>query len=138
MPPSIVIERGESLDKWALRIKPDFTTILQVLTHVCTRLQLLHENGLAHRDLKPGNILWRPKHLQWTLIDFGCAAPIGACASLLLALFFTIRSRTSGLTFRPLQACVASMLGPAVVAAKFCVISQQAITECIFVLICMR
>lgn len=78
MPPCIVIERGESLDKWALRIKPDFTTILQVLTHVCTRLQLLHDSGLAHRDLKPGNILWRPQHLQWTLIDFGCAAEIGA------------------------------------------------------------
>lgn len=88
MPPCIMIERGESLDKWALRIKPDFTTILQVLTHVCTRLQLLHDNGLAHRDLKPGNILWRPKHLQWTLIDFGCAAQIGAHLSLLFVSSF--------------------------------------------------
>lgn len=90
MPPCIVIERGESLDKWALRIKPDFTTILQVLTHVCTRLQLLHDNGLAHRDLKPGNILWRPKHLQWTLIDFGCAAQIGAHLSLPFVSIFVI------------------------------------------------
>lgn len=29
-PPCIVIERGESLDKWAERIRPDFPTILQV------------------------------------------------------------------------------------------------------------
>ena len=29
-PPCIVIERGESLDKWAERLKPDFPTILQV------------------------------------------------------------------------------------------------------------
>lgn len=29
-PPCIVIERGESLDKWAERIKPDFPTTLQV------------------------------------------------------------------------------------------------------------
>jgi Protein kinase domain len=85
IPPCIVIERGESLDMWAKRINPDFTTILQVLTHVCTRLQLLHDNGLAHRDLKPGNILWRPKHLQWTLIDFGCAAALGALLSMSLA-----------------------------------------------------
>ena len=27
---------------------------------------------------KPGNILWRPQHLEWTLIDFGCAAQTGA------------------------------------------------------------
>jgi hypothetical protein len=25
-----------------------------------------------------GNVLWRPKHLEWTLIDFGCAAQTGA------------------------------------------------------------
>ena len=29
-PPCIVIERGESLDKWAERLRPDFPTILQV------------------------------------------------------------------------------------------------------------
>jgi hypothetical protein len=28
-PPCIVIERGESLDKWAERLRPDFPTILQ-------------------------------------------------------------------------------------------------------------
>jgi serine/threonine protein kinase len=87
-----VIERGESLDMWAKRINPDFTTILQVLTHVCTRLQLLHDNGLAHRDLKPGNILWRPKHLQWTLIDFGCAAAIGAHLSIFSVLLLSTSS----------------------------------------------
>jgi hypothetical protein len=31
-PPCIIIERGESLDKWAERLKPDFVTILQVLS----------------------------------------------------------------------------------------------------------
>jgi hypothetical protein len=85
LPPCIVIERGESLDKWAERIKPDFTTILQVLSHVANRLEKLHASGLVHRDLKPGNVLWRPQHLEWTLIDFGCAAEIGAsplCSSL--------------------------------------------------------
>jgi hypothetical protein len=30
-PPFIVIERGESLDEWQLRIQPDFPTIVQVL-----------------------------------------------------------------------------------------------------------
>jgi hypothetical protein len=35
-PPCLVLERGESLDKWAERLKPDFPTILQVgcLAHI--------------------------------------------------------------------------------------------------------
>ena len=144
-PPSIVIERGESLDVWAQRIDPDFSTILQVrpssffvfgmcsrrstsprswhgqctllhsdhhasrqvlsrggpfactlalslstgcrtdrccclqvLCHVTRALVRLHAAGLAHRDMKPGNILWRPEMLEWTLIDFGVAASVGA------------------------------------------------------------
>ena len=76
-PPAIVIERGEPLDEWALRIEPDFPTILTVLCHILARLQQLHSVGIAHRDIKPGNVLWRPKHHSWTLIDFGCAAEIG-------------------------------------------------------------
>ena len=37
----------------------------------------LHGFGYAHRDIKPGNILRRPKQHDWTLIDFGCTARIG-------------------------------------------------------------
>ena len=77
-PPCIIVERGESLDEWVLRISPDFPTILTVLCHVAARLHQLHSAGYAHRDVKPGNILWRPRHHSWTLIDFGCAAEIGA------------------------------------------------------------
>lgn len=46
--------QGESLDKWAERLQPDFPTILQVLMHVTTRLKRLHDEGIVHRDLKPG------------------------------------------------------------------------------------
>ena len=52
--------------------------ILQVLYHVAQRLVELHSSGWAHLDLKPGNVLRRPRHHSWTLIDFGCAAKIGA------------------------------------------------------------
>lgn len=78
LPPFIVVERGESLNEWVDRVAPDFVTSMFVLCHVTKRLQLLHSAGLCHRDLKPGNILWRPTANAWTLIDFGCAEPIGA------------------------------------------------------------
>lgn len=78
LPPFIVVERGESLDEWVARVAPDFITSMFVLCHVTKRLQLLHSAGLCHRDLKPGNILWRPTANAWTLIDFGCAERAGA------------------------------------------------------------
>jgi hypothetical protein len=77
-PPAIVIEKGESLDVWASRERKDFVTILQVLCHIAERLKVLHAAGWAHLDLKPGNVLRRPEQHSWTLIDFGCAARIGA------------------------------------------------------------
>lgn len=51
---------------------------MQVLIHVTERVSTLHAAGVVHRDLKPGNVLWRPSHHSWTLIDYGCAAEIGA------------------------------------------------------------
>jgi Protein kinase domain len=82
LPPFVVIEKGEALNEWAKRRAPDFPTSLTVLCHVAERLQALHEAGLVHRDLKPENILWLPSRNEWTLIDFGCAAPIGEAAPL--------------------------------------------------------
>lgn len=77
-PPFIIVERGEALNEWASRSAPDFATALFVLLHVAERLQRLHAAGLCHRDIKPANILWRPLSNSWTLIDYGCAATIGA------------------------------------------------------------
>jgi serine/threonine protein kinase len=77
-PPSIVIEKGESLDVWARREQHDFITTMQVLCHIAERLQVLHAAGWVHRDIKPGNVLRRPVHHSWTLIDFGCTARVGA------------------------------------------------------------
>eukprot|EP00892_Ulva_mutabilis_P012634 jgi/Ulvmu1/9743/UM055_0083.1 len=87
-PPCIVVEKGESLDEWATRIEPGFPTILNVLCDVATRLQQLHAAGFVHRDLKPGNILWRPQHHSWTLIDFGCAAATGSSVGLSFSLLY--------------------------------------------------
>ena len=54
---------------------------VQILYHVCECLVDLHAAGYVHRDIKPGNIMWLPSRNRWTVIDFGCAAPTGACAA---------------------------------------------------------
>ena len=72
------MQKGESLDAWATHVRPSFIVIWQVLADILLRLSAMHACGWVHRDLKPGNVLWRPHKHQWTLIDFGCAAETGA------------------------------------------------------------
>ena len=66
------------LNEWTARVAPDTPTAILVLLHIAERICHLHALGLAHRDVKPANILWRPLANAWTLVDFGGAAPIGA------------------------------------------------------------
>jgi serine/threonine protein kinase len=48
--------------------------MLFMSAQVLQGLESVHENGLAHRDIKPGNILSR-KNI-WELIDFGSSEPL--------------------------------------------------------------
>jgi serine/threonine protein kinase len=52
------------------------------------RLRDLHEFGVVHRDLKPGNVMWLPRENRWTVIDFGCAARTGERARLCFSLAY--------------------------------------------------
>ena len=54
---------------------------VQVLGHVSERIAELHDAGYAHRDLKPGNIMWQPRTYTWVLIDFGLAAALDGDAA---------------------------------------------------------
>jgi serine/threonine protein kinase len=48
----------------------------------------MHEAGFVHRDLKPANVMWLPRESRWTVIDFDCAARIGAPAPISFTLAY--------------------------------------------------
>ena len=49
---------------------------MQVVKQTAERLKALHAAGYVHRDLKPANVMWLPRENRWTVIDFGCVAPV--------------------------------------------------------------
>lgn len=55
----------------------DEETALQVVVDVAGALGVLHERGLVHRDVKPGNVLWSEERGA-VLIDLGFAVERGA------------------------------------------------------------
>jgi hypothetical protein len=82
LPPMIVTERGESLDEWTRRCKPDFYMCISIVGHLVERVRKIHGAGLVHRDLKPSNVMWLPSVNGFTVIDFGSTARAGAEASI--------------------------------------------------------
>ena len=64
--------RGESLDRWAARTRPDRDAALRLVLEIGDAVQHAHQRGLIHRDLKPGNVFvdgdGRAK-----VLDFGIA-----------------------------------------------------------------
>mmetsp|Transcript_132364 Transcript_132364/g.197239 ORF Transcript_132364/g.197239 Transcript_132364/m.197239 type:complete len:272 (-) Transcript_132364:73-888(-) len=49
-----------------------------IFTNTCKSLKILHENGVAHLDLKPENVLVNSDTLMTFICDFGCAHIINA------------------------------------------------------------
>jgi serine/threonine-protein kinase len=52
-----------------------FAAGLRILRQVCTALQVAHEQGVLHRDVKPENVMLEPSG-NAKLMDFGIASPI--------------------------------------------------------------
>jgi serine/threonine protein kinase len=53
-------------------------TVAHVAKEVCDALAYLHKNGVFHRDLHPGNVLFR-KNGELVVADFGLSRKKGAC-----------------------------------------------------------
>ena len=49
--------------------------ILFIFKQICSALEYIHERGLVHRDLKPGNILFKKEGdiIVWKISDFGAS-----------------------------------------------------------------
>jgi serine/threonine-protein kinase len=60
------------------------TEALAVVAQIARALHCLHERGLVHRDVKPGNILWTDEG-RAVLIDLGFAVEAGGAAADLVA-----------------------------------------------------
>ena len=78
LPACVAMRRGEPLDAWARRLRPNLPTALNALVQIAELLRDLHAAGYAYRNLKPSNVAWMSDEGRWALIDFACTMPTGA------------------------------------------------------------
>ncbi|MBD2489222.1 ATP-binding sensor histidine kinase [Aulosira sp. FACHB-615] len=65
---------GISLKQWLLQQNPaSLQEFLEITISLCDALDLLYQEGIIHKDIKPSNILINPESKQVKLIDFSIA-----------------------------------------------------------------
>jgi WD40 repeat protein len=70
------IESAQTLTQYAESGNLDLAKRLELMVQVCDAVQHGHQNGVIHRDLKPGNVLVDASGAP-RVIDFGIARSIG-------------------------------------------------------------
>jgi hypothetical protein len=63
---------GRSLAVWSAAHRPTAVEVAQLVVHVCRAVDYAHQQGVIHRDLKPGNILMDETG-EPHITDFGLA-----------------------------------------------------------------
>jgi eukaryotic-like serine/threonine-protein kinase len=63
---------GSAIDEYCSRTAADVSTRVRMITDVCHAVDYLHAHAIAHRDIKPNNILVTPEG-RVKLVDFGIA-----------------------------------------------------------------
>jgi serine/threonine protein kinase len=67
------VEGGTLLD-WARRTNPTVRELVRLGQKLVRALQAAHDEGVLHRDMKPGNVLMREADGEPFLADFGAAS----------------------------------------------------------------
>jgi len=77
--PFMVMERidGVTLDVYVAQRKPDLARKLELFARICDAVHYAHDEGVIHRDLKPGNIMVRDDG-SIAILDFGVARVSGS------------------------------------------------------------
>jgi len=65
-----LVEGGSLVDRVRQDGPFDWKRVVSVAQESCAALQLAHESGIIHRDIKPGNLLMTPEG-QVKVVDFG-------------------------------------------------------------------
>ncbi len=66
---------GISLKEWRMRGKQQFLQeFLEIAIALCNALDVLHQERIIHKDIKPSNILINPETKKVKLIDFSIAS----------------------------------------------------------------
>jgi hypothetical protein len=78
LPPCIVMRKGENLEDWAQRTRPNLPTALQALLQIAMALHEFHVIGYVYYAMKPSNVMYLLPEKQWVLSDFGCVGRKGA------------------------------------------------------------
>jgi serine/threonine protein kinase len=63
---------GWTLDAWVNRTNPSVNRCISTFRKVVQAIEYAHQNGVIHRDLKPGNIMVTENH-EPQVMDFGLA-----------------------------------------------------------------
>ncbi len=74
---ALILERvqGETLGDRLKRGLPPIEEALGICAQICEALEVAHQQGVIHRDLKPGNVMIGPRGLV-KVLDFGLARSV--------------------------------------------------------------